>query len=237
MEDPRIHFEQSYAYYRRLIEQYPQSTWTDNARYDMLYFVDYQPCCTDDLTPPGNIRQAYQLFGQFLKDYPDSDRRPDVLLRMAKIIQSGIEDENEQPVSKDSVATYLQIIAREYPDFASTSDDYRQLASAYQPGAGARLRGTLGPFSAPARHHAPGRSIGYRTTRRFVPGNLSDGAHGIERKLQTQSLRTRGRTHLYSFPGIPASGVVLVVFVRCRSGESLRSDKECVQIHFLSRKK
>jgi len=124
--DPRRNFEQAYTYFRSLIRQYPNSLWADNAAYDTLYYIDYQPCCTDDETPPGNDSEAYKVFTQFLNDYPTSDRRPDVLLRLANAIQRGVHNERFHRVSEEHAAEYLQIIEAEYPEFARTSEEYRK---------------------------------------------------------------------------------------------------------------
>ncbi|MBK6996947.1 MAG: hypothetical protein IPH31_19275, partial [Lewinellaceae bacterium] len=67
--DPRRDLEQAYDYFRKLIQQYPNSPWADNAAYALFHYVDYRANTTDDETPNGDDRQAYLSFTQFLKDY------------------------------------------------------------------------------------------------------------------------------------------------------------------------
>ncbi len=113
------------SYFRKLIQKYPESPWADNAAYDTLYFIDYQPQATDDYLPPGNDNKAYQAFTQFLKDYPNSDRRPDVLVRLANVIQRGVYDAQYNNINKETADDYLYIVATEYPDFAKNSKEYQ----------------------------------------------------------------------------------------------------------------
>jgi hypothetical protein len=111
--------------FRELILKYPTSPWADNAVYDTLYFIDYQPQATDDYTPPGNDNTAYKVFTQFLKDYPESDRRPDVLVRLANVIQRGVYDAQHHNIDKEAAADHLYTVETEYPDFAYNSKEYK----------------------------------------------------------------------------------------------------------------
>lgn len=127
--NPRGDFEQSYNYYRKLIQQYPKSKWADNAAYDTMYYIDYHGTTTDDETPDGNDAQAYEVFTQFLKDYPHSDRRPNVLLRLAAIVQRGLQGRYNNQSGQEQLADYLETIANEYPDFAKTTPDYQIISA------------------------------------------------------------------------------------------------------------
>lgn len=125
LNDPWHNFEQAYAYFRTLIQKYPNSPLADNAAYDMLQFIDYQKRSTDDYMPEGNPGLAYKAFLQFLEDYPKSDQRPDVLLRLAKIILEGVYLEKGNQINEADAAQYLEAIAEEYPEFAKKSESYQ----------------------------------------------------------------------------------------------------------------
>ncbi len=114
------------AYFRELIQKYPASPWADNAVYDSLYYVDYQSQSTDDYMPVGNDNKAYRDFTQFLQDYPTSDRKPDVLVRLANIVQRGVYTENFSTIEKEAADDYLYTVATEYPDFAKNSKAYQE---------------------------------------------------------------------------------------------------------------
>lgn len=126
VQDPREGLEQAFDYYRTLLQKYPKSPWADNAAYDTLYYIDYHATTTDDETPDGNDKDAYRAFDQFLKDYPSSDCRADVLLRMAKVIIRGAGGRIYERVSIEQAEECLQTIAKEYPDFAKNSADYQK---------------------------------------------------------------------------------------------------------------
>jgi len=123
-DDPRRDLEQAYDYFRKLIQQYPNSPWADNAAYALFHYVDYQASTTDDETPNGDDRQAYLAFTQFLKDYPHADQKPTVLLRLAIVMIRGLSDWNFDPATMEQVAGYLETIAQEYPEFAKKESRY-----------------------------------------------------------------------------------------------------------------
>ncbi|MEO6758544.1 MAG: hypothetical protein ABIO24_03750, partial [Saprospiraceae bacterium] len=119
--------EPAFNDFRSLIQMYPNSPWADQAAYHLLTFTG-SPSSTDheDDLPPGGNREAYQAFTSFLTDYPHSDRRPDMLLRLARLIQTGTEDNEGKKVNKNVAGEYLKMIARDYPVFADTAADYPQ---------------------------------------------------------------------------------------------------------------
>ncbi len=130
--DPRGDFGQAHDYYRQVLQAYPQSPWADNAAYDTMYYIDYHATTTDDETPDGNDAQAFEVFTQFLQDYPNSDRRPDVLLRLATVVQRGLIERYNTQSGREQVAGYLQIIERDYPDFTAQSEVYQRLAAGFK---------------------------------------------------------------------------------------------------------
>lgn len=122
--DPRRDLEQAYDYFRKLIQQYPNSPWADNAAYALFHYVDYRANTTDDETPNGDDRQAYLSFTQFLKDYPKAEQKPSVLLRLAIVMIRGMSDWDFDPATAAQVAEYLDAIAQEYPEFAKKESGY-----------------------------------------------------------------------------------------------------------------
>ena len=94
-----------------------------------MHYIDYHTYTTDDETPEGNDAQAFEVFTQFLKDYPQSDRRPAVLLRLAAIVQRGLQGPYNNQSGQDQLASYLEIYARDYPDSAAQSAVYKSMAA------------------------------------------------------------------------------------------------------------
>lgn len=126
-QDPIRNLKKAYDCFRTLIQQYPQSIWADNAAYDTMTYIDFHSTSPDyDFMIQGDDKKAFATFKQFLRDYPQSDRRPDVLLRIAAAFRrGGIEDNNHDASDEAMAAEYLQIIADEYPDFAEVSTFYK----------------------------------------------------------------------------------------------------------------
>lgn len=125
--DPRKGLQQAYNYFRTLLQQYPNSLWADNAAYDTFQYIDHQQDdFSEDLIPSGNPEEAFKTFAKFLKDYPHSDRRPDVLLRMANLIFYGVHDGQYNRVGDEKAAEYFQEIEAQYPEFAKTSEPFRK---------------------------------------------------------------------------------------------------------------
>jgi tetratricopeptide (TPR) repeat protein len=117
--DPMIRLKKSRSYFQKLLDQYPSSDLADDAAYALLAYVDYFSDATDDLTPQGDDRVAIQKFRQFLQDYPNSNRRPDVLLRMYHCVKRiGLQEE---------AGYLLQTIRRDHPEFALQSQTFQDL--------------------------------------------------------------------------------------------------------------
>ena len=124
--DPRQDFEQAFEYFRKLLEQYPESPWADNAAYEMFHYIDYHSTTTDDETPDGDDKEAFIAFSKYLDDYPDSDRSPEVMLRLAKVIIRGLGQRHIDQDKAEKAAEYLQIIAQKYPEFAKKEEGYQE---------------------------------------------------------------------------------------------------------------
>lgn len=118
----------AYRYFRSLLQQYPTSPWADQAAYQTFFHLDisYLTDEEDEIPASGGCREAYRAFTQFLKNYPHSDYRPDVLLRLARVIQTGVTDEEDKKVNKNEAAVYLRTLARDYPAFNDTTANYQQ---------------------------------------------------------------------------------------------------------------
>jgi hypothetical protein len=168
--DPRGNYGQAYTFFRELIRRFPDSPLADNAACDTMYFVDYVATTTDDETPDGDPVKARQTFLQFLNDYPDSEKRPDIMLRLVRLLlRSAGHAEADSAMAE--AARYIDAVATEYPAYTD-SISYKQAAD--------RLKGLLWQQRwilgiAPEKtQYAPGDSIRFvvRITNRSRSGQV-----------------------------------------------------------------
>ncbi|HRI59816.1 MAG TPA: hypothetical protein PK228_08835 [Saprospiraceae bacterium] len=83
--------------FRRLLRDYPESEWADNAAFDTLPMrSEFCPGCDpfrySDFPVPPEVFDAYQ---QVARDYPQGDARPQVLYRLAWLYAFQAENYNE----------------------------------------------------------------------------------------------------------------------------------------------
>lgn len=119
--DPRGNYEQAYTFFRELIRRFPDSPLADNAACDTMYFVDYVATTTDDETPDGDPVKARQTFLQFLSDYPDSEKRPEIMLRLVRLLLriSGYGGEDANSMMAEA-ALYMDSVAAKYPAYTDS---------------------------------------------------------------------------------------------------------------------
>lgn len=127
--DPRADLEQAFSYYRKLLDQFPQSPWADDVVYDMFHYIDYHSTASDDETPDGNDQEAAAAFRKFLDDYPNAERSPEVMLRLAKCLIRQMSPYHANPETSGKAAEYLRMLALKYPEFVATSEDYKTTES------------------------------------------------------------------------------------------------------------
>lgn len=98
--------------YQKIIREYPQGGWADNAEFALLGNTCYG--CGEG---PG-IEEARQ-YEQLLKKYPDSDLKPQIWLTLASIYFSVTEYEQDESL----VRTYLQQSQRYFDLAAEAAPD------------------------------------------------------------------------------------------------------------------
>ncbi len=105
-------------HFRELLRQYPESRWADNAAYDTLTYADFVGEHVEELDRSKRER-AVSAFNQILLDYPATDCRPKILLRLAKLVQGSrwYESEIRQRGLK-TADEYLRELAELTPDVA-----------------------------------------------------------------------------------------------------------------------
>ena len=109
-------------HFRELLRQYPESRWADNASYDTLTYADYVGEHVEELGRSKRER-AVSAFNQILLDYPETDCRPKILLRLAKLVQGSRWGESE--IKRRGLKTadeYLRELAELPSDVAVTKE-------------------------------------------------------------------------------------------------------------------
>lgn len=117
--DPRSDYDQAYAFFRELIRRYPDSPRADNAACDTMYFVDYVATTTDDETPDGDPVKAHRTFTQFLQNYPNSEKRPDIMLRLIHLLLRRGGREGDEAITE--ATRYLDSVATEHPEYIQSA--------------------------------------------------------------------------------------------------------------------
>lgn len=73
-EEPRVDYSRSLALYQRVIDEYPQSSLVDDARFSTAFLIE----------AIGNRDEAVTLYENFLEEFPESRYVPDALMRIGE---------------------------------------------------------------------------------------------------------------------------------------------------------